>query len=184
MRIDPGNEDAIPILTKGLKRPEDEWRITAAEGLSRSRRTSKPALPVLIEALNSDKEDHVLRACYALWRMGPDARDAIPALSKLLNDLDPKSEKWPRMLIAGALIKVDSKNTVAQRTLERMLLNLIAALESNKNEGIALFAADVLGQLGSKAEPAIPALRKALATEDLELRSAIENSLRLIEKNK
>jgi HEAT repeat protein len=110
-----------------------------------------------------------------MYSIPPPTRSAghtVPGLMELLSSDDIGE----RQLAAGALIKIDPANKAARDILTEAVPNLINEL-NDVNEGIPVFAADVLGRLGAAARAAIPALNKALTSNNSEVRTAAVEEL-------
>jgi HEAT repeat protein len=104
-----------------------------------------------VDALHSAVAVVRFHAAIALGNLGPDAQPAVPALIHSgLWDEDPAV----RVEAAMALWKIDHRGPL-------VLHVLIKALD-DPNELICWIAAERLGELGSAAREAIPALRQAL----------------------
>jgi HEAT repeat protein len=104
------------------------------------------------------EEYYRFAAAHALVTVGPDARTAVPALTEALKDTD----RDVRFYAACALVQIQPENKAASALLLGELRALIKLLKDGDGRRVA-FAADVVGCLGAKAEPAVPALREAVA---------------------
>jgi hypothetical protein len=104
------------------------------------------------------EEGYRFAAAEALVGVGPDAKAVVPDLIEALKDRN----RSVRFYAACALAQIDPENKAAAAVLVGELPALIALLKDFDGRRVA-FAADVLGCLGSKAEPAVPALREAVA---------------------
>src|SRR5262249_10460381 len=109
------------------------------------------------KALKHPDPDEGMNAAQLLCDLGPVAKFALPTLYEQL-----KEEKSPvvRVKVAEAIWKVEKPAAPV------LLPTLLEALK-DKNETARANAANVLGQLGLGAKPAVPALAKALADKDL-----------------
>jgi HEAT repeat protein len=184
VRVAPDLPAGRAFLISVLKHKDKEVRRTASESLARLGPRGKPAVPVLLETIRApvtDKDTWMacMRALFALWQIGPEAKEAIPALTRLCKDRD----EGVRMLAAGALLRVEEGNRQARRALKPLLPDLAGCL-ADAEPGVPLFAADVLGRLGPEARSALPALRKALESNDPHLWAACRKAIRAIEGNK
>lgn len=120
----------------------------------------KPAVPALIEALQ-DKNDKVqAEVVAALGAIGPPAKEAVPKITALLKHPD----KLLRRTAASALWFIDGQDKVA-------VPMLIEGMQDKGTDRIDRKACvQVLGEIGAKAEAAVPAL--------IELLRGIEKSRR------
>jgi HEAT repeat protein len=195
--------DAVPWLVAELKRPQQtQAHLKLAETLGRidRERAKKEAVPLLRQLA----EDLNLRvpATAALWRIDPDdrqpltvlvetlertagyaqqlaaealgtfgdaARPAIPALRNVLNSTDPS-------------VRVNAARSLWQITgdTNTTLPVLIDALR--KQQGyFRTRAADKLGEMGSAARSAVPALLEKRHDPDLGVRAAVIRAVQKID---
>jgi HEAT repeat protein len=146
----------LPVLRAALKetavKDDDAWvRSYAAHALLQVGPEPDTEVAALIDSLQNELEVMRFHAAIALGNLGRDARPAVPALiHTALWDQDP----GVRVEAAVALWKID-------RTGPLVIPVLIKAL-ADDNELICWIAADCLGQIGSEARQAVPALRQAL----------------------
>ena len=111
---------------------------------------AKTEVPALVAALKDELADVRAGAARALGEQGPDARDAIPALIPLTEyDSDPRV----RVEAAVALWRIDHH-------AGKVVPTCVAALAS-ADEVVRWVAADCLGEIGSDARAAVPALLAA-----------------------
>ena len=111
------------------------------------------SLSGLISALNGTSESIGLQAAYALPRFG---EKAVPALVRCLQD---ESEMTRR----HACYALNAVGTVAVEPLREAL--------QDSRESVRDTAAEALGDLGEKAEPAVPALVELLGDPSSSVRS-------------
>jgi HEAT repeat protein len=146
----------LPVLRAALKetavKDDDESvRTYAARALLQVGPEPDSDVAGLIDSLQNELEVLRFHAAIALGNLGRDARPAMPALiHTALWDEDPAV----RLEAAVALWKID-------RTGPLVIPALIKAL-ADSNELICWIAADCLGQIGSEAREAVPALQQAL----------------------
>jgi HEAT repeat protein len=146
----------LPVLRAALKetaiKDDDESvRTYAAHALLQVGPEPDTEVAGLIDSLQNELEVLRFHAAIALGNLGGDARPALPVLiHTALWDEDPAV----RVEAAVALWKID-------RTGPLVIPALIKAL-ADDNELICWIAADCLGQIGSEARQAVPALQQAL----------------------
>lgn len=190
--IGPEAETAINDLAKALRNdPDMEVRRNAAFALGE---IGSPSLPVLIEVL-SDRDSRVRRNVAAalvrighpavpslikllykgtpimrrntagiLGRIGPKAKDAIPALKKALEGLElnatlDDNDKAFRWTLREAL-----------RKIKRFTVEDLTDSLNDKDVIIRAKAATSLGEMGIKAQSAVPALILRLNDPKAEVR--------------
>ena len=102
-------------------------------------------VPPLVKVLKDGKSHERIEAAEELGLIGPNARDAVSALTDAMKDADVKVSLSAAESLA--LIDPTEKNLVPM---------LVQWLRVDKPQ-IRCRAADILGQLGSEAESAIPA---------------------------
>jgi HEAT repeat protein len=206
-RIDPTNEHSIPALRAALKDREPDTRHAAAVALAEGGPVGRPALSALVSALGEEREAtmRAVIAC-ALGRIGPDSRrsdctcrDMILVLGRALRkDADADVRFWsvPALMkfgpeakvalpdLAAALKDGDERlvwwaTDLAARLGREGTAVLIGALEE-KSDWVRRCAARRLADLGPHSKAIVPALRKALADEDREVREwAVQGLLRI-----
>lgn len=175
-KLGPDHQPAVRILTAAAKDANKLVRRRALWALDRR-------AAVWVEVLkDKDKDcrlaaDDVLRfdqppygselaaeehyrfvAAEALAGMGRTARDVIPDLTEALKD----PNRDVRFYAACALVRIDSENKASVKLLVEELPNLVELLRADDGRRV-IFAADVLGGMGAKAEPAVGALREVVA---------------------
>lgn len=173
--IGPEAKDAVPALIAVLEKPA----ITAAGGdntpdshgsamfaLIGIGPAAKPAIPALIKLLDSENFHNQYWSCRALAAIGAEAKPAVPDLCRLTKDAVPSVRRHAAM----ALGKIGSG------VGDEGLKCLIAAIE-DPLEPVRQDAVVALGDLGSFAQPAIPAIEKALAGDRLAARAHAARSL-------
>lgn len=126
-------------------------REKAAHVLGKIGPAAKAAVPALTKALKDEgrQQEPIRReAAWALGHIGPEAKPCIPSLYEALND------EWVDVRVCAhyALAKITGD-------YHRYVLALIEFLQDRR---VCLSAACALGELGSNAIAALPALAKAL----------------------
>ncbi len=119
------------------------------------------------EILRSIGLSHRQTAAWLLGDIGPPARAAVPALKEALNSQNP----WLPTIAARALYKITGEP-------QQALPGLVASL-SQADDETCFLAIFVLSEMGTNAQPAIPALER-LETRNLKIRSATMDALRKI----
>ena len=137
-------KDSVPVLIALLKGMNEEARAPAIWALGKIGRNSKAAIPALIESAKTDRE-HGL-AAEALGRIGSDAKPAVPILLELLD----QSTAQARIRIALAHWRITGHEETAVKVLSAAL--------ADKQSSVRCDAAEALGEMGSRAKAAIPAL--------------------------
>jgi HEAT repeat protein len=146
----------LPVLRAALKETaikdrDESVRAQAAHALLEVGPEPDSEVAGLMDALTNELEVMRFHAAIALGDLGHHARPAIPSLiHTALWDEDPAV----RVEAAMALWKID-------RTGPLVIPALIKAL-ADDSELICWIAADCLGQIGSEAREAVPALQQAL----------------------
>jgi HEAT repeat protein len=207
VRIDPGNRDSIPTLRAGLKDRETATRRAAAVALLDIGSVARPALSALVSALDAESDPQTRAVLtYALGRRGPDTsladcscQDMVRALGKALRR-ETNAEAQVRVVRAlrkfgpeakAALpdlvvVLKDSEDGRARQAADLLARQgregaaLLAAALTEKSSHVRRLAAEHLEDLGPHSKEVVPALRKALADEDSEVReSAVRALLRI-----
>lgn len=146
-------EDAthvVPPLAESLRDASEDVRLRAAEALGKFGAAAVPAQAALIGAL--DGPDMVAtEAAKSLGKLGSGAREAPPALGRALQ----RSDVYLRREAAKALARFGPGAVPALRALTE-------ALGADRDKIVRLNAAQALGAIGSQAQEAVPALRRAL----------------------
>lgn len=158
--------------------PSGDLRSQAALALAKMAPASRTAAPALAQALR-DKEPHVrMNAAIALHRLRTDARPAVAALAKAIADEDNHTNLSTfqftiQEIAALALGRASAGSGDAVADLE-------ALLQRAETAELKVAAAHALGEVGSAAQSAAPALRKLLADSNQAVREAAQASLRAI----
>ena len=148
-------ETALPLFVKMLNSATPAEAAAAVQTLAEA---GEAAVPGLIAAL--DDPDAGYWACLALSEIGPQAAAAVPKLGQLLGHAD--AEVRMEALVALAAIGSASKSLAPQ---------ISNVLNNDTEESVRYAAAYALGMVGDK-ETALPALVKAMGSDDEFLRVA------------
>ncbi len=172
--FDPGAKDAlvrvgapaVPALLDVLNGPDRAMRVCAAEALGEIGPAARAAVPALVHELHAEKpllDDGVsgalrFHATVALGRIGPDAKPAVTALNVLLDQAIARSDtdyhdEWP---IVEALDRIG----------EPPVTKLVQGFH---REG-GSWRGTEMAKLGTRARPAILALRRVLSSPQLRVR--------------
>ncbi len=142
-------KEAVKALHGALKSPNKRLRVSAAEALGCMGAAAKDTVPDLIATLEIE-EDFNHRLLFALGDLGEFAGEAVPKLRAALNNDDPK-------VVAAACYALFRIEGDAQPLIP-LLLEGLGANDPGKRRRPAY----VLGVMGPKAKPALPALSEAL----------------------
>jgi len=142
----------------------DLMRIRAYWGLGALHSSAKPAVSFLIQQFSTNN-DLIDFDFYVLAGLGTNAQAAIPVLTKAFHGNDPQL----RWYAGRALAKVDPNNA---ELLPAMLTDI-----KNPDAVTRRFACMVLGELGSNAKSAVPALTEALNDSDEWVRKRANEAL-------
>ncbi|UUO04308.1 HEAT repeat domain-containing protein [Blastopirellula sp. J2-11] len=138
---------------------------------------AKGSVTRLIKALQEGEGATPHDAALSLGKMGPAAAAAEPALLKMMSSSDDISL---RVLCAWSEMKISGKS---DETAAKVLPELTAACKAEhpvSRKG----AAELLGQLGSAAQPAVPALQALLKDQDQAVRDSAAQALEAIGQDK
>jgi HEAT repeat protein len=141
------------VWVEVLKDTDNDFCWAAAEALDHYRECGRALL-----VGKRWEQYYRCEAARALVGVGPDAKAVVPDLTEALKD----PNRDVRFYAACALIQIEPGNKAAAALLVGELPVLIELLKDGDGQRVA-FAADVLGCLGAKAEPAVPALRDVVA---------------------
>ncbi len=178
--IGPDAGSAVSALSEAMKREDSLIRVLAARAIFRLGKTDD-ALRVLVEGLQNEDLDVRRSAVKTLAEIGPEAGSAVPALSEALG-----TELHD--LVVNALTRICSDNKVIDLLLREGLqsddasiriLNargliiagqtevaVPALIKELHDERFGYIAAHGLGEAGSTAMPAVPALAEMLDHAD------------------
>jgi len=166
---------AVPELVQAATDPNESVRSEVMDALRLTRGDPQIVVPVLMTALN-DPSGHVRgRAALAIGAFGTNAVAAVPLLAKLVVETNTPSGQ----LLLGShggvgsevvMIEPDSWMSAARHFAVRSLTDihsapeitipvLIGALDSS-NAWTRVYAAEGLGQFGTNATLAVPALTR------------------------
>jgi HEAT repeat protein len=150
--IGPGAIGAIPYVLPMLKNPDWKMRLSAVNSLENMGPAAKAAVPGLVQTLNDPNHSVRVRAIEVLGEWGAVAEDAVPGLDAALKSPDNDISEQAAL----ALVKIDPRH---KGILPGVMRAFSDAGETNE-------AIDALGEMGSNAQPAVPALDHLLAADD------------------
>ena len=197
-RLGPAARAALPALTELLSDPVPDVRCKAPGALVSIAGPETGVVLALIKALEG--QDSAVRgeSARALGRLGPAAQAAIPPLLEALRDpavrwramkalskIDPTRRTPAPLQIVGPN-EADQSDRHATEMLTRMDPSAegIAALITNlkhPRSGFRHRSAFILGEMGTNARPAIPALTEALKDPKSKVRRIAYAALRKLE---
>ncbi len=163
-RIGPPAAPAAPELAKLLTDEDPNVAIEAAHALANIGPGAKDAVPALVEVFKQPESQLTFGVAYALGRIGPAAAAAKPVLLEKINSEDSSLS----LLCAWALVQIEGKSPA---TAAKVLPELAAGLKSNMPKSRQM-AAEILGDLGPAANPALGALEQATKDRDAAVRDA------------
>jgi HEAT repeat protein len=171
---------AVPALTAGLSDPFADGRQAMAACLAHIGAAAEPAIPALLPLL-ANREERVRDAAEAaLEQIGP---KAVPALIELVQTRDVQRLKaWSQSMSEVFQWHASSSADLIAADPKKVLTNLSWAAYDIMEERSSLEAAQkaalqILGKLGPAAQAAVPALSKATADPNPEIRSAAVQTL-------
>ncbi len=164
----PATEALAPLLLD--KDPSDDKYVLLA--LAKIGPGAKAAVPTLVEVLKKGDSPEVHGIIYALGSIGPDAAPAVALIEANL-----KSDDVSLALIsAWALAKIQpASSELAAKTVPVLIAGLSSPIPQFRQG-----AAEALGELGSLAKEAVPALQKALNDDEPSVRRAAVHAIRCI----
>lgn len=157
VKVGPEAVQALPALAELLNGEHDRLSRSAAEALRSMGPAAAAAVPDLANVLRTRERALGQDAARALAAMGSAAEKAIPALSKALGSGDGAvAQEAGNALVA---IGVGSVPTLIERV-------------AKGDASVSHRAATLLGRIGPGAKGAVPALQKALQSDDGKLINA------------
>jgi HEAT repeat protein len=171
-RMGGGAEAALEDLIRALKDEDGSVRDSAAAAIGGLGPAAERAVPSLIEALGDRRNGDRLPtfAIRALGAIGPAAHPSLPAMFKTLDGGD----QFRRKDILYAISRI------GPQVLEEAIPHLVEQLQSG-NRTAQMAAADCLGEMGRRAQAAVPALEAMIRSGvDGSVQAAGENALKRI----
>ena len=166
---------AVPALVQAMADDDPAFRAEVQFALGALGPEAAEAVPALVASLDHDDKNVCLSACYALGKIGPQAAAAVP---RLRANLDGDDSILP-LVSALALMRIGPEDA----QLRRQTVPLLAEGLQHDDELVRVESARALGELGSSARSAIPALEKATQDPRESVRLAAEEALQRIKTN-
>jgi HEAT repeat protein len=141
---------------------------SAALALASIGPAAAPAVPMLVKALQKSDIENTHSIAYALGEIGPDAGDAKAELLKLAAG----SNQEVALISAWAINKIDPSPETVAHTLPVLVAGLTSPTALSRRG-----SAESLGELGVKANAAIPLLEEAAKDSDPTVRAAVAQAL-------
>jgi len=186
--IGPAADRAVPMIIQAFKSPDRNLRSSATRALGYIGQPVETVVPLLIAALGDSDPSVRTGGARGLGMIGPPAAKAQAALRKALKDTNPAvvlRATWALgQLKAGdeqtiaALIKLLSsskKYPLAAAALGKAGkpgIDALVKMLANPDAVRRLLAVRALGQIGHPAADAAPAVKKAIADKDANVRRA------------
>jgi len=148
--------DIVPAIVPYLDDPDWHRRREAADALGVIGPPARAALPALRTAMADKDRNLRFAAAQAIWHISGDAKDVLPVWRACF--LDPGTPFWMRRELWSLLEKCAALD-------ERTILDLVALLKQKQNDDDRAGVLHVLAELGPRAKPAQPALRRLLQQE-------------------
>ena len=192
-------DEAIPALTRSLRHPNPQVRTNAAEALGKLGAGGRPAVSALERAATDEDSGVRARAVYALGIIGAPTPSTTSVVRAALSDPDPHTRAaaaealgaWGEVdeaLQSELLALLDDANDEVKVRVVRVLPRLVKGtpeviealdhrLTADDSDWVRAEAARALGQFGSAAAPAGPALLRAAQTGEAGLREEAMRAL-------
>lgn len=156
--------DHIAALAQALDDKDEDVRLLAIEVLAEMGGKAEAALPAMVRSLEDSYGLVRIAAVYAVVNFGYKAIVAVPVLETWLDG----DGEFFCVVAAAAIIQIEASRA------DEVLPFLVDALTS-EDYGIRCHATWNLGQLGSVARNAVPALRRLLDDESIQDNEALRN---------
>jgi HEAT repeat protein len=176
--LGPSAGEAGPALVKALADIDPEVRYAAVFALGAIRPEGRAVIDGLAQALGDPDWFVRFTAALSLERFGPRAKGAEPALVQALHPSDPVKDFRPIRCGAAmvALAKIDPKAKPLEGAVTLVVQKLLD-YEADDSDGARVVGAQMLGELGTLALPAVPALKKRLKDRQADVRVAAAEAL-------
>ncbi|HEX7448794.1 MAG TPA: HEAT repeat domain-containing protein [Pirellulales bacterium] len=173
-RIGPDAKEAAPALIEALKDAEGEYRREVQFVLGLFGADSAAAVPELMKSLVSDDEHIRNSAIYALGKIGAAAKAAEHDLRQLLADDDD----FVRFAATWALVRIDPSDPMLVAAAAPVLVKGL----TDERPFVRVESATTLGELGSAAKSALPALKQATDDSDPAVSTAAKEAIEQINR--
>jgi hypothetical protein len=191
-------KEAIPCLVSWIQYDPSSWRLRVCRSVAKLPVSSKKKR-FLQRIVGSKAADGSVLACIGFWILGPEGRSAVPELGLTMNKMKDTNARYTimttlmRMGEVGfpPLRQVLTNETHPDHVVAGLNLEFVHHLGTNArvavptiieclgctNQGVAMTAAKVLGQLAIEPATVIPALTNALRSTNDFLRASAAESL-------
>jgi HEAT repeat protein len=174
----------VPVLIKCLQDGSPPVRGLAAHSLGMIGQEPEIAIPALVAMLDNEKDQqahwNACLACLAIGQFKRQAQSARTPLFAALQDSDPSV----RATAAIALARIEPDNGSTVDKVMPFLIEDLTGLQGSNVKYPLNFqypAIEALGECGSHARPAVPALLECLKTAQPYVREAAAKSLKAID---
>lgn len=172
------SQAALPALNRGVQSdPDYRSRLACLDAIYDIARNAEEAFPAPLYALRNDKDPRMRRkAAEQLGKYGPSAAEAVPRLVAALSDQgvpqraadDPLRGKDEPVCVAAASALANIGGPAVAPLVQQL---------SGEDRTVRVLAIRALGQMGSGAEAATPALKKLANDEDSAISTAAKTAL-------
>jgi HEAT repeat protein len=171
----------VPAMIKCLRDNAPQVRIDAACCLGNIGQEPATVIPALVGLLSSEKDPQVrCYACLAIGQFKQQAQSATSSLFAALEDDDPPV----RGTAAIALARIEPENSSTVEKVMPFLIEDLTGIQGSNVKDPLNFrspAIQALGECGSQARPAVPALLECLKTVPPSMHEAVAKSLKAID---
>lgn len=148
-KMKSGGKESLPAVLTGLKSPDANVRLEAAQALRAMGAEAKPAVPALVAMLGDP--ERTVEAAQVLTSLGPIAKEAAPALFRVVKER-PVAQRDARLAAAEALPAVGADP-------KEMVPVLIGALDTT-DRPFRKALGMILSRVGAVGAPALAAALK------------------------
>jgi hypothetical protein len=180
--IGPGATEAIPAIQKIIHQAESDGSFNSLH-IGLMHQFGPEIVPVIIEFLKAGNPESRISILQNLNQMESSKKTILPELTKLLKEWDkePTKNSFLRLEVAETCRKLGRYDNIVQEVVIPVFVDFLKGKEVN----LARYAADLLGEMGSSAKSAIPALEHVLLHEsDENVRGAAKTAIKRIKGEK
>jgi len=183
--LGPSARESEAALVGTLRDPDPEVRYAAVVALGATGADGKATIDGLARALEDESWFVRFPATQALAKLGPKAAAAAPALVRAMAPKDGVKDFRPIRCAqaAAALAKIDPGAKEIQGALP-LILDKLLGYDGDGSDGARVVGAEMLGECGKAALPAVPALVQRLKDPDANVRVAVAVALMKIAPEK
>jgi HEAT repeat protein len=171
----------VPAMLKCLQHNAPQVRSAAARALGNIGQQPATVIPALLGMLAGEKEPLArCAACLAIGQFKQQAQSATVPLFGALADADP----YVRGTAAIALARIEPANSATVQKVMPFLIEDLTGIQGSNVQYPLNFqspAIEALGECGSQARPAVPALLECLSTTPSYMQEDIAKSLKAID---